>query len=327
MIVQQNNINIDSAQINSIIDTTVAEVFQDMNIQSVTIKQKYYQSIAQLLKEIEVYFVQTERIAKTKRSSKLSNPYAPEYGFSTTEIAYAIQAEKKEQAIIYNKLNQILAYLRQGQEITYSFYIKDTQNRMYRYEIPESQIDTFTSIVQQTTFKADAQLREFAEVSIQRLENAQIMNKHIEAFMKAIDATGLKVKQADRYEAFEYHYQMIDNKNKENFSHSFNIEGIRKWILARGHDTVGWWVRGDIGLTSVKSTDLTKKYLFLNLASKKSLQEVYGLLKQLFAQDSLSQEGVSRLVKAFTPAVSDLKKNTAVDVKKIVEDLINSLIK
>lgn len=320
--------NIDVSQINAIIDNAVNNVFDRMNIQSIQIKNEYYTNIIRLLKEIEIYFIQRERVEKTKRSSKLTNPYAPEYGFSTTEVAYAIQAEKKEQAIIYNKLNQILAYLRQGQEITYAFYIKDSSNRMYRYEIPESQIESFTSIVQSTTFKADAQLRAFAEASIERLENALEMNKHIEAFMKAIDATGLKVKQADRYEAFEYHYQMIDEKNRNNFSHqSFNIEGIRKWILARGHDTVGWWVRGDIGLTSVKSTDLTKKYLFLNLASQKSLQEVYGLLKNLFASNSLDRDKIARLTKAFTPVVSDLKHNTKVDVEKIVEDLINSLIK
>jgi hypothetical protein len=58
--------------------------------------------------------------------------------------------------------------------------------------------------------------------------------------------------------------------------------------LGRGHDTAGWWVRGDIGLTSVKSVNLNNKFLFLNLASQKSLQEVYGLLNEIFITQTLS---------------------------------------
>ena len=197
---------------------------------------------------------------------------------------------------------------------------------MYRYEVPESEISSFTQIVQSTTFRADQDLRNFASASIEKLENALQLSEHIEKFMKAIDSTGLSVKLADRYEAYEYHYQYIDQRNTDNFNHGFNIEGIRKWILGRGHDTAGWWVRGDIGLTSVKSVNLNNKFLFLNLASKKSLQEVYQLLNEIFQSDTLNQSQVGRLVKAFTPLVRDLKMGLDVNVQNVVNDLISSLI-
>lgn len=271
--------------------------------------------------------IQKQNIVQKKRSSKLTNPYAPEFGFSENSVAVEIVKEKKDQAIVYNKLNKILSFLRQGQEINYSLYIKDSQGNFYRYVVPENEIENFTSVVQQNAFKFDEELRQFGQAAIERLEAAEQMNKHIQNFMKAVDETGLKVKLADKYEAFEYHYQKIDNQLNENFSHGFNIEGIRRWILGRGHDTVGWWVRGDIGLTSVKSINLNNKFLLLNLASQKSLTQVYTLLKQLFASAVLTEEVISKMVKAFTPVVSDLKKRENININKIIEDLINSLVK
>lgn len=278
------------------------------------------------LDDISVYMKQKEHVNTVRRSAGLTNPYAPEFGFSEAEVAIEITKEKKDQAIVYNKINKILSYLRHGQEIRYSLYIKDSQGKYYRYEVPETEIESFTSIVQQNAFRLDEDLRQFGEVAIERLQAAELMNQHIQRFMQAIDETGLRVKLADRYEAFEYHYQKIDKTLNENFSHGFNIEGIRRWLLGRGHDTIGWWVRGDIGLTSVKSINLNNKFLLLNLASQKSLTQVYVLLKELFASQILTEEVVARFVKAFTPIVSDLKKQENIHINQIIEDLINSLI-
>lgn len=316
-----------------IVDEAIKETLQQLNTDSIQVKSIYYQNIVAELNAISIYFKQVERTKNLKRSSKLTNPYAPEYGFDeNVALAYQISKEKKDQAIVYNRINKILSYLRQQQEITYSLYIKDTQNRMHRYEVPESEIETFTSIVQSTTFRFDQDLREYAEVALERLENAKTFSDHVDKFMNAVDSaisgTKLKLKLADKYEAFEYHYQMFDKSGSgEDFNHSFNIEEIRKWLFQRGHDTAGWWVRGDIGLTSVKSINLNNKFLLLNLASQKSLQEVYQLLTHIFASDTLGVEQLSRLVKAFTPLVYELKNGMNVDVNKIVEDLINSLIK
>lgn len=308
-----------------IVDSAVEEAFKMLKIDSITIKREYFKNIQHELQAISVYFITAQKVNIQKKANKLTNPYAPEYGFSSTEIAYQISKEKKDQAIVYNRLNKILSYLRAGQEIVYSLYIKDLDGRMYRFEVPENEIDDFTSIVQSTTFKFDDSLRKYASVATERLENALELSQHIDNFMKAVDQTGLKVSLADRYEAYEYHFQKIDRD--KGFSHNFNIEGIKRWILARGHDTAGWWVRGDIGLTSVKSVNLNNKFLFLNLASQKSLQEVYKLLNEIFIKQTLSAEDVSKLVKAFTPVVYDLKRGVSVNVNKIVEDLINSLIK
>ena len=316
----ENNLSINT---DYIIDQAVQEAFKQLNIQSLQIKQKYFISIQEELKAISNYLQVSEKIGQVKKATKLTNPYAPEYGFSQTEISYEISRKKKEQSIIYNKINKILSYLRNAQEITYALYVKDLNNNMYRYEVPESEIDNFTEIVQSTVFRMDQDLREYASIAIKRLENALALSQHIEGYMKAVDQTGLSVKQADKYEAYEYHYQIRDFNN--DLSHNFNIEGIRKWILGRGHDTAGWWVRGDIGLTSVKSVDLNNKYLFLNLASQKSLAEVFNLLKNIFTSSTLSMSQVSQLVKAFTPAVYEMKKGMSSDVQKIVMDLINSL--
>lgn len=317
--VEALNINTDT-----IIDEAVQIAFKNFGIQRLQIKQEYFNAIKQELDNISVYFITSQKVQQYKKATKLNNPYAPEYGFSQKEISYQISKEKKDQAIVYNRLNKILSYLRKSQEITYALYVKDTNNRLYRYEVPESEIEQFTTIIQSTTFRFDSELRQYASVAIERLENALDLSKHIEAYMKAVDETGLTVKLADKYEAYEYHFQKKDITN--DLSHDFNIEGIRRWILGRGHDTAGWWVRGDIGLTSVKSVNLNNKFLFLNLASQKSLKEVYSLLNEIFVNQSLSSSQVSKLVKAFTPAVYELKKGMQVDVQKIVNELIESLI-
>ena len=311
----------------SIIDNAVEEAFKYYNTERIKIKQQYYIEIMKHLKDIEIFFRQVEKIDNLKRSNSFSNPYSQKFGFSKEKIAYEITATKKNSSIIYEKLNKILSYLRQGQEINYSLYIKQG-DKYYRYSVPESQISEFTSIIQSNNpfAETESNLRKFAETSLERLENALELSEHISNYLKAIDATGLKVKLPDKYEAFEYHYQNIDIAS-ENFNHGFNIEGIRRWLLGRGHDVAGWWVRGDIGLTSVKSINLNNKYLFLSLASQKSLSQVYTLLKDVFINDSLNQEDISRLVKAFTPVVSDLKKGYQIDVQKIVNNLIESLIK
>lgn len=306
-----------------IIDFAVNEAFKIMGVDSIKIKQEYFNAIKIELQGISTYFTTSQRVNQHKKANKLNNPYAPEFGFSQSEIAYEISREKAQQTLVYNRLNKILSYLRKSQEITYSLYVKDLNNRMYRYEVPESEIENFTTIVQSTTFKFDQQLRKYASTAIDRLENALELSQHIEDFMKAVDQTGLTVSLADKYEAYEYHYQIRDKG--DNLSHNFNIEGIRRWILGRGHDTAGWWVRGDIGLTSVKSVNLNNKFLFLNLASQKSLQEVYGLLNEIFIKETLSATQVSKLVKAFTPAVYELKRGIQIDVQEIVNNLIESL--
>lgn len=310
-----------------IIDQAVHEVCSSFSQDRLIIKEEYYNQIQLELKDISNYMVQKQHVTKIRKSAGLINPYAPEFGFSESEVAMEITKEKKDQAIVYNKINKILSFLRQGQEISYSLYIKDSSGKYYRYVVPENEIDNFTSIVQQNAFGFDENLRKFGEAAIERLEAAELMNQHIQKYMEAIDATGLKIKLADKYEAFEYHYQKIDNQLTENFSHPFNIEGIKRWLLSRGHDTIGWWVRGDIGLTSVKSINLNNKFLLLNLASQKSLTQVYLLLKELFSSQILSEKVISRLVKAFTPIVSDLKKQENINIKQIIEELINSLIK
>lgn len=309
-----------------IIDSAVHEVYKSFQQERLIIKKEYYVQIQKELQDISTYMIQKQHINKIRKITGLTNPYAPEFGFSESEVALEITKEKKDQAIVYNKINKILSYLRQGQEINYSLFIKDSKGNYYRYEVPESEIDNFTAIVQQSAFKLDKELRAFGEAAIERLQSAKLMNDHIQKFIEAVDMTGLKIKLADKYEAFEYHYQKIDKALNENFTHSFNIEGIKRWLLARGHDTVGWWVRGDIGLTSVKSINLNNKFILLNLASQKSLVQVYTLLQELFSSQILTEQNIARFVKAFTPVVSDLKKQENINLNQIIEDLINSLI-
>lgn len=309
-----------------LIDEAVNEAFKEFGIQSLQIKKEYYIQIKKELNDISKYFTQITRNNNIKKSNGLTNPYAPEFGFSTSAIAYQITKVKKDQAIIYNKINKILSYLRKGQEINYALYIKDINGRIYRREVPESEIGDFTRIVQENMFRVDQDLRNYAETSIEQLENALKLSEHINKFMAAVDSTGLKVKLPDKYEAYEYHYQTVDHQDIDNLTHGFNIEGIRRWILGRGHDTAGWWVRGDIGLTSVKSINLNNKFLLLDLASQKSLQEVYQVLTEIFINDSLNQQQVGRLVKAFTPIIHDFKQNANIDIQQTVNDLISSLI-
>lgn len=300
--------------------------FQSFGEQAIPIKTTYYNLIKKELDEIEKFLIIKQHSGIKKIPGGLSNPYAPEYGFSPSDISYQILEFKKNSSIMYNKLNKILSLFREGQEINYSLYIKSPEGRFYRYEVPESEIDNFTAIVQSTTFKADEKLRQYATTALDRMENGLKLSEHIEKFLNAVDSTGLKIKLADKYEGFEYHYQRID-AGLENFTHGFNIEGIKKWYLGRGHDVAGWWVRGDIGLTSVKSVNLQNKYLFLNLASQKSLSEVYSLLKEIFADNLLTPEKLNKLIRAFTPLVYDAKRGISNDVDMIVNNLLNSLTK
>ena len=48
---------------------------------------------------------------------------------------------------MYRSLNKILAQLRYGQEMKYALYIKDLQGRTHRYEVPESELASFTEKV------------------------------------------------------------------------------------------------------------------------------------------------------------------------------------
>ena len=315
------NLQIDT---DTIIDAAVDKVFKQYEIENLKINQYYYQQIKNELDYIFKYFT----ISQQKQTKREAWQYSAKYGFSTSQIAYEISLEKKNQSIVYNRINKILSYLRDKQEITYSLYIKDLSGRYYRYEVPENEIENFTTIVQQNAFNMEEDLINYSNNIIQQLEQQKKLSDHIQNYMKAIDQTGLFVKQADRYEAFEYHFQKIDKKiDSENYHNNFNIEGIRRWILGRGHDTAGWYQRGDIELTSVKSVDLSKKHILLSLASQKSLQKTYSLLKEIFNDSSLNQQKISRLVKAFTPTVQDLKKGLPIDVEKIVQDLIQSLTK
>ena len=95
------------------------------------------------------------------------------------------------------------------------------------------------------------------------LESNLELSDHINKFLGVVNGLDLNIKLADAYEGFEYHYQKFDGAG-DFTKHGFNAEGIRRWFLGRGHDPVGWWARGDIGLTSVKSIDLNNKHLFLN---------------------------------------------------------------
>ena len=176
---------------------------------------------------------------------------------------------------MYRSLNKILAQLRYGQEMKYALYIKDLQGRTHRYEVPESELASFTEKVQgnnpfSSVEGAKEDLRKYAESALKILESNLELSNHIDKFLGVVNSLDINVKLADAYEGFEYHYQKFDGAG-DFTKHGFNAEGIRRWFLGRGHDTVGWWARGDIGLTSVKSVNLNNKYLFLSLTSKNSL--------------------------------------------------------
>ena len=176
---------------------------------------------------------------------------------------------------MYRSLNKILAQLRHGQEMKYALYIKDLQGRAHRYEVPESELASFTEKVQEnnpfsSVENAKENLRDYAESALKILGSNLELSDHIDKFLGVVNGLDINVKLADAYEGFEYHYQKFDGTG-DFTKHGFNAEGIRKWFLGRGHDTVGWWARGDIGLTSVKSINLNNKYLFLSLTSKNSL--------------------------------------------------------
>lgn len=313
----------DELNIDDIIDNAINEAFNQLGTEIIPIKLEYYNLIKKELSDISQFLI-IKQNTKKKISGGLINPYAPEFGFSPSTISYEIINFKKNSSIVYEKINKILSYFRQGQELTYALYIKDVDGKAYRYEVPESEIENFTSIVQSTTFKADEDLRKYATTALERMGNALEMAQHIEQYMNAVTQTGLKIKLADRYEGFEYHYQRIDQKTGE-FSHGFNIQGIRNWYLGRGHDVAGWWVRGDVGLTSVKSINLQNKFLFLNLASQNSLSRVYQLLDEIFQDNLLTKEKMNKIIRAFTPIIYDAKRGINYNVNEIVNNLIKSL--
>ena len=166
-----------------IIDEAVKQVFEQMHIESLPIKQSYYNEIQKILFEISNFFQIRQNTIQKKRSNKLTNPYAPEYGFSEEALSYAITVEKKETAIIYHKLNRILSLLRNEQELNYVLYIrKKLENGSYstiRYEVPESEINDFLTIVQGNKFREDENLRQYANVAIERLEKRTEFHKLI----------------------------------------------------------------------------------------------------------------------------------------------------
>lgn len=317
----KKNINTDA-----IIDAAVSSVLEHMNTESITIQTSIYKEIKYELDHIKQYFVVSNSVVNKAMKARA---FGSAYGFNQSEIAYEIVAEKKEQALVYRSLNKILAQLRYGQEMKYALYIKDLQGRAHRYEVPESELASFTEKVQEnnpfsSVENAREDLRNYAESALKILESNLELSDHIDKFLGIVNDLDINVKLADAYEGFEYHYQKFDGAG-DFTKHGFNAEGIRKWFLGRGHDTVGWWARGDIGLTSVKSINLNNKYLFLSLTSKNSLNQVYNLISSLFSSQTLGPQHLSRLVKAFTPAVDDLKHGMSVDVESIVQDLINSL--
>lgn len=315
--------NIDT---DAIIDAAVSSVLEHMNTESITIQTSIYKEIKYELDRIKQYFVSSNN---TVNKTMKARAFGSAYGFNQSEIAYEIVAEKKEQALVYRSLNKILAQLRYGQEMKYALYIKDLQGRAHRYEVPESELASFTEKVQgnnpfSSVEGAKEDLRKYAESALKILESNLELSNHIDKFLGVVNSLDINVKLADAYEGFEYHYQKFDGAG-DFTKHGFNAEGIRRWFLGRGHDTVGWWARGDIGLTSVKSVNLNNKYLFLSLTSKNSLNQVYNLISSLFSSQTLGPQHLSRLVKAFTPVVDDLKHEMPVDVESIVQNLINSL--
>lgn len=315
--------NIDT---DAIIDAAVSNVLEHMNTESITIQTSVYKEIKYELDRIKQYFVSSNNAVNKAIKARA---FGSAYGFNQSEIAYEIVAEKKEQALVYRSLNRILAQLRYGQEMKYALYIKDLQGRTHRYEVPESELASFTEKVQgnnpfSSVEGAKEDLRKYAESALKILESNLELSNHIDKFLGIVNSLDINVKLADAYEGFEYHYQKFDGAG-DFTKHGFNAEGIRRWFLGRGHDTVGWWARGDIGLTSVKSVNLNNKYLFLSLTSKNSLNQVYNLISSLFSSQTLGPQHLSRLVKAFTPVVDDLKHEMPVDVESIVQNLINSL--
>lgn len=315
-----------SIDTDAIIDAAVSSVLEHMNTESITIQTSIYKEIKYELDCIKQYFVSSNSVVNKAMKARA---FGSAYGFNQSEIAYEIVAEKKEQALVYRSLNRILAQLRHGQEMKYALYIKDLQGRAHRYEVPESELASFTEKVQgnnpfSSIESARKDLRDYAESTLEILESNLELSKHIDSFLGVVSGLDINVKLADAYEGFEYHYQKFDGAG-DFAKHGFNAEGIRRWFLGRGHDTVGWWARGDIGLTSVKSINLNNKYLFLSLTSKNSLNQVYNLMSSLFSSQTLGPQHLSRLTKAFTPVVDDLKHGMSVDVESIIQDLINSL--
>ena len=315
--------NIDT---DAIIDAAVSSVLEHMNTESITIQTSIYKEIKYELDHIKQYFVASNSVVNKAMKARA---FGSAYGFNQSEIAYEIVAEKKEQALVYRSLNKILAQLRYGQEMKYALYIKDLQGRTHRYEVPESELASFTEKVQgnnpfSSVEGAKEDLRKYAESALKILESNLELSNHIDKFLGVVNSLDINVKLADAYEGFEYHYQKFDGAG-DFTKHSFNAEGIRRWFLGRGHDTVGWWARGDIGLTSVKSVNLNNKYYYIRKKKKNSLNQVYNLISSLFSSQTLGPQHLSRLVKAFTPVVDDLKHGMSVDVESIIQDLINSL--
>ena len=309
------------------IDSIVQQVFKEMKVDSVRIKQDYYNIIIKELEFLRLQFIQLDNYSK--RGGRY---YVPKYGFTPTDLSYKIQQATANRIKIYHSINNILACLRFQQQLTYSLYIKDLNNHMHRYVVPENQLDTFLMAVQQQTESMQHPLINYANSVIEQMENDLLLSKHMQAFMQVIDENKNKYdissdyKPADQYEAFEYHYQKVDlASGEENFEHKFNVAGIMNWIKARQHDTIPWYASGDIGLTSVKSIDLNQKMIFLSAFSDRSLETTYALIQRVFASQILNANDISTLVKAFTPAVENLKAGFDIDLKNIVQNLISSL--
>lgn len=167
------------------------------------------------------------------------------------------------------------------------------------------------------------------------MRQQEIINKHLQDFLavaKETDAVRAEPdtigKLSNLYEAFEYHFEVVDKKNIENFAHNnFNQQGISNWLFARARDTVSWYRRGDIGLTSVKSINLEEEINYIGLTTQVSLNRVYTLLTEIFNKQYLDAHDLSQLVRAFTPAIDELKKATDYDLKTVVNNMINSLTK
>lgn len=322
---------------NVIIDNAVEQVFQEMGIESVQIKSDYYTDIIKELESIADFFT------ISARKKKKGFQYSKDYGFnSSLDYAYNILTDTSKKNIVYSKLNKILSYFRGQQEIDYSIYIKDLNGQISRIHLTGEEAKEFTEAAWNTTFfnsyktTGPSSLKKYAQELLKKTTQSKILSNHINAYFDVLNdilkENKLSMKDSDKYEAFEYHYQKKDIGGT--YNHGFNRKGIKSWIKQRGtHDVQGWYQKGDIGLTSVKSIDLYKneKIILLTIAKDASLEEVFTLLEELFISQinsdkpSFGEKEISRIIKAFTPAVDELKKNMSVDIKSIVKELIQSI--
>ena len=300
-------------------------------------KEEKYQAILKELDSISKFVIRSNKVRKKVPQ------FSKRYGFDNTlEYAYEILTDTSAKNSIYHHLNKILSYFRDMKELDYAVYIKGEEGHTSRFFLAGEEAEEFTQAAWNTTFadsyKKTSELKNYAQKLIDKKTQCIMLSQHIESYWNVLDNVlmnkKLKMKNADKYEAFEFHYQKHDLNG--NYRHRFNKSEIVEWIQQRGtHNTLAWYQTGDVGLTSVKSINLQEKVQLLTISKPRSLVEVFALLEQLFISQinednsktkTFGIEEISTIVKAFTPTVNKIRAKIEVNVKEIVETTIKSLL-